>query len=173
MKQLILGGTRCGKSEYAEGEAAASGLVVRYIATAVDPVEDLAFQARIERHRQRRPDSWLLVEEALELPALLRHASPNECLLVDCLTLWLTNVMMLEDAEAQEHYVDGLIEALQETPARVLLISNEISLGVVPMGDFTRQFVDTLGLLHQRLAALSDQVTLVVAGLPLPLKPGR
>ncbi len=173
MKQLILGGTRSGKSEYAEREAAATGLPVTYIATAADPGEDQAFQARIERHRQRRPSSWVLVEEPLELPTLLRQAPPQACLLVDCLTLWLTNVMMLEDTGLQQQYVDALAAALAQTPARVVLISNEISLGVVPMGEFTRQFVDALGLLHQRLAALADEVTLVVAGLPLQLKADR
>ncbi|MHB1619728.1 MAG: bifunctional adenosylcobinamide kinase/adenosylcobinamide-phosphate guanylyltransferase [Sulfuricella sp.] len=167
MKELILGGVRSGKSALAERLAAESGLDVVYIATAT--VGDSEMAERIAHHRARRPARWELVEEPLRLAAALRGAAASErCLLVDCLTLWLNNVIADEALFQQER--SALLEMLPGLPGRVILVSNEVGMGIVPLGELTRRYCDEAGRLHQDLAQLCDRVTLVAAGLPLVLK---
>lgn len=167
---LILGGVRSGKSRLAEQLARDSGLDVRYLATA-QPREDAEMHARIEAHRVRRPAHWMMVEAPLQLAqALLAQDAPDRCLLVDCLTLWITNLLCLDDASVLEREREALIAALPQLKGRVILVSSETGLGVVPLGELTRRFVDEAGLLHQRLAQNCDRVLLTVAGLPLALK---
>ncbi|MBO2926238.1 bifunctional adenosylcobinamide kinase/adenosylcobinamide-phosphate guanylyltransferase [Metapseudomonas otitidis] len=169
MAELILGGARSGKSRLAERQAADSGLAVVYIATS-QPL-DGEMSARVAHHRARRPDHWGLVEEPLELARVLReHASAGTCLLVDCLTLWLTNLLMLEDEARLAAERDALLACIAELPGRVLLVSNETGLGVVPLGELTRRYVDEAGWLHQALAERCTRVTFTVAGLPMLLK---
>jgi adenosylcobinamide kinase/adenosylcobinamide-phosphate guanylyltransferase len=169
MLQLILGGARSGKSRLAERLAADSGLQVTYIATS-QPV-DGEMNQRVASHRQRRPDSWGLVEEPLALADVLRErAAPDQCLLVDCLTLWLTNLLLLDDPERLRHERDALLDIVPKLPGEILFVSNETGLGVVPMGELTRRYVDEAGLLHQALAERCERVVLTVAGLPLILK---
>jgi adenosylcobinamide kinase / adenosylcobinamide-phosphate guanylyltransferase len=169
MKELILGGVRSGKSRLAEQHAQASGLEVIYIATAV-AAGDAELEERIRQHRRRRPADWTLVEEPLALGATLRaHAAPRRCLLVECLTLWLTNLLCTA-ADRFEHERESLLDALPTLSAGVILVSNETGLGVVPLGELSRRFVDVSGDIHQRLAAICDRVTLTVAGLPQVLK---
>lgn len=169
MRTLILGGARSGKSALAERLAAQSGHDVVYIATAQAGDGEMA--ARIAHHRAQRPAHWLSVEEPLALADALRaHAQPGRCVLVDCLTLWLSNLLGDEDAQrcAREH--EALLNLLPTLKGQVVLVSNEVGLGVVPMGELTRRFVDEAGRLHQRLAAQCERVLFVAAGLPLPLK---
>ncbi|MBX8509713.1 bifunctional adenosylcobinamide kinase/adenosylcobinamide-phosphate guanylyltransferase [Pseudomonas cichorii] len=169
MLQLILGGARSGKSRLAERLAAESGLSVIYIATS-QPL-DGEMNQRVATHRQRRPDSWGLVEEPVELARVLReNAASGHCLLVDCLTLWLTNLLMLDDPERLAQEREALLECLAELPGEIIFVSNETGLGVVPMGELTRRYVDEAGLLHQALAERCQRVVLTVAGLPLTLK---
>lgn len=169
MAELILGGARSGKSRLAERQAADSGLAVVYIATS-QPL-DGEMSARVAHHRARRPDHWGLVEEPVELARVLReHASAGTCLLVDCLTLWLTNLLMLEDKARLAAERDALLASIAELPGRVLLVSNETGLGVVPLGELTRRYVDEAGWLHQALAERCTRVTFTVAGLPMLLK---
>ncbi|MDU9397880.1 bifunctional adenosylcobinamide kinase/adenosylcobinamide-phosphate guanylyltransferase [Pseudomonas sp. zfem003] len=169
MAELILGGARSGKSRLAERQAADSGLAVVYIATS-QPL-DGEMSARVAHHRARRPDHWGLVEEPVELARVLReHASAGTCLLVDCLTLWLTNLLMLEDEARLAAERDALLACIAELPGRVLLVSNETGLGVVPLGKLTRRYVDEAGWLHQALAERCTRVTFTVAGLPMLLK---
>ncbi|WP_165670739.1 bifunctional adenosylcobinamide kinase/adenosylcobinamide-phosphate guanylyltransferase [Metapseudomonas otitidis] len=169
MAELILGGARSGKSRLAERQAADSGLAVVYIATS-QPL-DGEMSARVAHHRARRPDHWGLVEEPVELARVLReHASAGTCLLVDCLTLWLTNLLMLEDDTRLAAERDALLACIAELPGRVLLVSNETGLGVVPLGELTRRYVDEAGWLHQALAERCTRVTFTVAGLPMLLK---
>ncbi|BCA30095.1 bifunctional adenosylcobinamide kinase/adenosylcobinamide-phosphate guanylyltransferase [Pseudomonas sp. 1D4] len=169
MAELILGGARSGKSRLAERQAADSGLAVVYIATS-QPL-DGEMSARVAHHRARRPDHWGLVEEPVELARVLReHASAGTCLLVDCLTLWLTNLLMLEDEARLAAERDALLACIAELPGRVLLVSNETGLGVVPLGELTRRYVDEAGWLHQALAERCTRVTFTVAGLPMLLK---
>ena len=169
MLELILGGARSGKSRFAECLAAESGLAVTYIATS-QPL-DGEMTERIAHHRERRPAHWTLVEEPLQLARVLREqAAANRCLLVDCLTLWLTNLLMLDDAARLAEERDALLECLDGLPGRILLVSNETGLGVVPLGELTRRYVDEAGWLHQAVAERAQRVTFMVAGLPMTLK---
>ena len=166
---LVLGGARSGKSRLAERLATQSGLAVTYIATS--QALDGEMSARIQHHRQRRPADWGLVEEPLELARALRdNAAPGRCLLVDCLTLWLTNLLMLDDDTRLAMQRDAFLEALAELPGRIILVSNETGLGVVPLGELTRRYVDEAGWLHQAVAERAGRVVFTVAGLPMLLK---
>ncbi|QHB26609.1 MULTISPECIES: bifunctional adenosylcobinamide kinase/adenosylcobinamide-phosphate guanylyltransferase [Pseudomonas] len=169
MRSLILGGARSGKSRLAEQLASASGLPVTYIATS-QPL-DGEMNERVLLHRQRRPDDWGLIEEPLALAAVLRaEAAEGRCLLVDCLTLWLTNLLMLENDQRLAEERDALLVCLEQLPGTLILVSNETGLGVVPMGELTRRYVDLAGWLHQAVAERCQRVVLTVAGLPLMLK---
>ncbi|KWU49031.1 bifunctional adenosylcobinamide kinase/adenosylcobinamide-phosphate guanylyltransferase [Pseudomonas sp. SIMBA_059] len=169
MHQLIIGGARSGKSRLAEKLATDSRLPVIYIATS-QPL-DGEMSERVAQHRQRRPEHWGLIEEPVELARVLReNAAPGRCLLVDCLTLWLTNLLMLEDAERLVHEREQLLETLASLPGEIIFVSNETGLGVVPLGELTRRYVDEAGWLHQALAERCQRVVLTVAGLPLTLK---
>lgn len=127
--------------------------------------------ARIRSHRQRRGDRWLLVEEPIELAsALAEHASENSCVLVDCMTLWLSNLLLSEQSGLFDRERAALLGVLPNLPGHVILVMNTVGMGVVPMGALSRQFVDQSGLLEQGLAELSERVTLTVAGLPMVLK---
>ncbi len=169
MLQLILGGARSGKSRLAEQLASDSTLPVIYIATS-QPL-DGEMSARVALHRQRRPDHWGLVEEPVELARVLReNAAADRCLLVDCLTLWLTNLLMLEDPQRLAIERDRLLDTLATLPGEIIFVSNETGLGVVPLGELTRRYVDEAGWLHQALAERCQRVVLTVAGLPLTLK---
>lgn len=183
MIELILGGARSGKSALAERRAAESGLAVRYIATA--QAGDAEMSRRIAHHRARRPPHWALVEEPLHLAAALAaHAAADRCLLVDCLTLWLANLMFAGGAAGQAEAggavdcpvlageISALLECLPQLAGRVILVSNEVGLGVVPLGAGTRFYVDEAGRLNQAIARIADRVSFVAAGLPLELKGG-
>jgi len=175
---LVLGGARSGKSRFAEQAAIESGNDVVYIATAT--VYDNEMQQRINRHIDDRPAHWLTVEEPLLLAKVLKqHADKDTCLLVDCLTLWLTNVLMAEQNQANDNssmirslaeYKEELLATLVSLPGQVILVSNEVGQGIVPMGELSRRFVDEAGWLHQDIGRIANKVTLVVAGLPMKLK---
>ena len=169
MLQLILGGARSGKSRLAEKLAAESGCAVTYIATS-QPL-DGEMNERVRHHRERRPEHWALIEEPIELARILRdNARADTCLLVDCLTLWLTNLLMLEDPQRLSAERDALLQCLAELPGEIVFVSNETGMGVVPLGELTRRYVDEAGWLHQALAERCQRVVLTVAGLPLTLK---
>jgi len=170
---LILGGARSGKSTYAERLAKESGLPVTYIATA--QVYDAEFSKRVQHHKDRRPANWALVEEPHYLAqALSRLATPNQCLIVDCLTLWLAQWLCSDCNPPQESNLeqqrDALLVTLPTLLGTVILVSNEVGMGIVPLGEINRQFQDAQGRLNQAVAALANQVTFVAAGLPLKLK---
>lgn len=169
MLELILGGARSGKSRLAERLARESGLAVCYVATSQALDDEMA--ARIAQHRARRPAEWALVEEPLALARVLREqAAPGRCLLVDCLTLWLTNLLLADDPQRLAQEREALLECLAELPGRVILVSNETGLGVVPLGELSRRYVDEAGWLHQALAERCWRVLFCVAGLPMTLK---
>ncbi|MBI3899417.1 MAG: bifunctional adenosylcobinamide kinase/adenosylcobinamide-phosphate guanylyltransferase [Gammaproteobacteria bacterium] len=169
MKNLILGGVRSGKSRLAEMLALKSGLPVTYIATAT--VGDGEMSVRIAAHRARRPTDWGLVEEPRALAAALRaHAAPDRCLLVDCLTLWLTNWLVAADDTGFARERNAMLAAVAGLPGEIIMVSNETNLGITPLGELTRRFCDEAGYLHQDLAQSCDRVVLVVAGLPMILK---
>ncbi|TCV64324.1 bifunctional adenosylcobinamide kinase/adenosylcobinamide-phosphate guanylyltransferase [Pseudomonas fluorescens] len=169
MLQLILGGARSGKSRLAEKLAADTGLPVTYIATS-QPL-DGEMNDRVAQHRARRPVEWALVEEPLALARVLReNAASGQCLLVDCLTLWLTNLLMLDAPEQLNAEREALLDSLAALPGQIIFVSNETGMGVVPLGELTRRYVDEAGWLHQALAERCQRVVLTVAGLPLTLK---
>ncbi|CAO3374381.1 bifunctional adenosylcobinamide kinase/adenosylcobinamide-phosphate guanylyltransferase [Azospirillum argentinense] len=164
---LVLGGARSGKSRYAEGLVTASPGPRVYIATA--QVWDAEMADRVARHQDDRGPGWTTVEEPLDLPgALRRHAAPGTGVLVDCLTLWLSNLMMA-DADVPARSAD-LLGALAVVEGRVVLVSNEVGLGIVPDNALARRFRDHAGRLHQDIAAVAQRVAFVAAGLPLLLK---
>lgn len=169
MLQLILGGARSGKSRLAEKLATDSALEVVYIATS-QPL-DGEMNQRIAHHRERRPSHWGLIEEPLELARVLQQAAgTGRCLLVDCLTLWLTNLLMLEDEQRLVLEREALLQCVATLPGEIIFVSNETGMGVVPLGELTRRYVDEAGWLHQALAERCQRVVLTVAGLPLTLK---
>ena len=169
MHQLILGGARSGKSRLAEKLAADSALAVTYIATS--QALDGEMSARVTHHRERRPAHWGLIEEPLALARVLRdNARADTCLLVDCLTLWLTNLLMQDDPARLAQEREHLLDCLGALPGQIIFVSNETGMGVVPMGELTRRYVDEAGWLHQALAERCQRVVLTVAGLPLTLK---
>ena len=181
MKELILGGARSGKSLLAEQRAAASGRQVIYLATGEAHDDEMA--RRIAHHRQRRPAAWRTLEAPLHLAASLASmAAADTCIVVDCLTLWLSNLLLrgagAAQAEAGEAldcplFADetaSLLATLPRLPGAVILVSNEVGCGIVPLNPLARLFADEQGRLNQRVAAVCQQVTLVAAGLPLTLK---
>ena len=166
---LVLGGARSGKSAYAQREAegaAASGGRLVMIATA--QAMDAEMAERIARHQEERGAGWRTVEAPVDLAAAIAALKPDEIAVVDCLTLWLSNVFMRGMTVADEF--GDLLSAVQTCPARLWLVSNETGLGIVPDNALARRFRDDSGRLHQKLAAVADQAVFVVAGLPLKLK---
>ena len=166
---LILGGARSGKSRYAEQLAANSQKSVVYIATAT--AFDDEMQRRIQHHQQQRNAEWMSIEEPLHLPDIIRqHAASNRCLLVDCLTLWLNNILFMAPKTQPAEWFDALFSACSDATGDIILVANEVGLGVIPMGEISRIFVDEAGRLNQKMAQLANNVTLITAGLPLHLK---
>ena len=175
--ELILGGQKSGKSRRAEALAQAwlsqsPGRSAMLVATAQGL--DNEMRARIARHQQDRAErvpGLLTLEEPLHLAqAITDHSHAQRLLVIDCMTLWLTNWMMPALGQPQEPPVASLLEALQSAPGPIVLVGNEIGSGVVPLGSQVRGFVDALGQLNQALAATCHRVTLMVAGLPQTLK---
>jgi adenosylcobinamide kinase/adenosylcobinamide-phosphate guanylyltransferase len=168
MKHLILGGARSGKSQYAENLAIASEKKLIYIATA--EALDGEMCTRIAHHQQQRDTRWLTVEEPKQLAKTLeKYAAADTSILVDCLTLWLTN-LLLSDEDTFICERAALLETFSTLPGDIFLVSNEVGMGVVPMDALSRRFVDEAGRLHQQLASQCDAVTMLVAGLPLSIK---
>lgn len=165
-----MGGVRSGKSRYAERLAAIEDGPVSVIVTASAGDEEMA--ARIAAHRARRPSHWCVREEPIALgQALLEVSRSGEAVIVDCLTLWLTNLMMQPDARLLERESGALLAALRAAPGRVILVSNEVGSGIVPVNELARRFADATGSLHQRLAEVCERVVWMMAGLPLTVKP--
>jgi adenosylcobinamide kinase/adenosylcobinamide-phosphate guanylyltransferase len=172
MKTFILGGVRSGKSRAAAELAAGTGLKVSVIATATALDEEMA--TRIASHRAERPRGWTVIEEPIELGAALRNAaSPGRVLIVDCLTLWLTNLLLSASAEALPRERRALLETLASLDTEIILVSNETGLGVVPTSELARRFADEAGSLHQQIATLCDRLLFMVAGVPLLVRGPR
>ena len=166
-RTFVLGGARSGKSKFAEGLVLESGLKPVYIATGRALDDDMV--SRIEVHKERRSTIWETVEEPLALvDALVQSSYPGRMILVDCLTLWITNLMMA-DANVI-HECAGLVSFLEEVEVPVVIVSNETGLGVMPTNKMAREFNDIAGSVHQEIASVCDHAFLVTAGLPLKLK---
>ena len=169
MKTLILGGVRSGKSRHAERIALESSLPVTCLVTA-QPL-DTEMAERIESHRIHRPADWLVIEEPLHLTrALDRWKGSGGCLIVDCLTLWLTNLLCRGNRELAELEFGLFLDAYPGLPGEVVVVGNETNMGIIPADEMSRRYCDLAGTLHQNIAGLSDRVILTVAGLPQVLK---
>lgn len=176
MKRLILGGVKSGKSQYAERGAKAwaaqpgnTDASVIYLATAEHHSNDEDFSKRIECHKSQRPSTWKTVEEPLNISAIIAQASgKKQCVLLECLTLWLSNILLDQALLAQR--IDDLCDVVEVYEGEIILVSNETGLGIMPPNALARQFGDEIGILHQRLAVSCDEVVLTVAGLPHFLK---
>ena len=180
MLQLILGGTRSGKSVFAEAqilqfETKMPTATVHYIATA--ELFDQAMSDRAKQHADRRPAHWQLIEVPLNLTQTLNKLNqPDRIILVDCLTLWLNNVMYYQQQNEPnnkthiESFFDDLLHCLKSHQAHIVLVSNEVGLGILPMDKNTREFADYSGLLNQKIANIAHKAYLITAGLPITLK---
>ncbi|TBR42849.1 bifunctional adenosylcobinamide kinase/adenosylcobinamide-phosphate guanylyltransferase [Marinomonas agarivorans] len=193
MKQLIIGGVRSGKSRMAEQTAIKLydqscqqdiGKKLIYLATAQSL--DSNMQARIEKHKEGRDERWQVIEEPINIASVLNaNNNQNTIILIECMTLWVTNLLMLEEqkqlaeqqlgeeqktlAPCQEH-IQLFMQALQSSVADIVIVSSEVGQGIMPMNALARRYADELGELNQTLAQLSEKVTLVTAGLPFALK---
>ncbi|MBF0157770.1 MAG: bifunctional adenosylcobinamide kinase/adenosylcobinamide-phosphate guanylyltransferase [Magnetococcales bacterium] len=171
---LILGGARSGKSRLAENLARTGGRSVAVVATA-RVGEDAEMAERIRLHRLARPGDWLTVEEPWHLAAAMEQlATPGRTIVVDCLTLWITNLLLREEQESDHglfsRELAALTRLLPGLPGESILVTNETGMGITPMGELTRRFVDATGRTNQELAQLCERVILMVAGLPWTLK---
>jgi adenosylcobinamide kinase / adenosylcobinamide-phosphate guanylyltransferase len=179
-RTLVLGGARSGKSAHAEGLAASVGKPVVYVATA--HAGDAEMAARIAHHRRRRDAAWTTIEEDFALGDVIAQASaPGKVMLVDCLTVWLSNLLFSEQHDYPEvgqiepparfHAErERFLQAMEQAAGELILVANEVGLGVVPQGAVSRWFVDEAGRLNQAVAARCERVVFVAAGLPLALK---
>jgi adenosylcobinamide kinase / adenosylcobinamide-phosphate guanylyltransferase len=164
---LVLGGARSGKSRHAEGLVTATPAPWIYVATA--QAYDDEMTARIAQHRSRRAEGWHTVEAPLDLVgAIAAHACSGQTILIDCLTLWLSNVML--DGRDVDAACDVLVDTLATATGPIVVVSNEVGLGIVPDNALARRFRDAQGRLNQQVAARADRVVLIAAGLPLTLK---
>ncbi|WP_188381100.1 bifunctional adenosylcobinamide kinase/adenosylcobinamide-phosphate guanylyltransferase [Oxalicibacterium faecigallinarum] len=182
MRTMVIGGTRSGKSTYAESLAKASGKQLIYVATS--EAGDDEMMHRIVHHRARRDAAWVTLEEPIALAAIIeQHSTPDSVLLIDCLTVWLSNLLFSEAMAFPEIGIieppaifhtqsNAFFQALASARGDIVLVTNEVGQGVVPTGAISRWFVDESGRMNQAVAALCDRVVLVTAGLPLTLKGG-
>lgn len=173
MIHFITGGAGSGKSAYAESLVKDLGQVskktVFYIATSVN--NDQEMLEKVEKHRQRRPDHWQLIEEPYFLADQLEKINDSgHIVLIDCMTLYLTNWLFGKAADHWQQEKQAFLQVAQKYSGNMFVVSNEIGSGVIPMGKGNREFVATAGELNQSIAAIANKATLVVAGLPLPLK---
>ncbi len=189
IKTLILGGARSGKSSHAESIAIESGKTLIYIATAKALDEET--KQRVAHHKKLRSGlGWKTIEEPLALATCLKKwAKPDSIILVDCLTMWITNLLSEKESNEEAHpptftsyksrgvclarlhkEVEALLACINTLPCDVIFVSNEVSMGIIPMGELTRQYVDEAGRLHQQLAQQIENVILMVAGLPHKIK---
>lgn len=163
---LVLGGARSGKSDFAEKLTLFADCVPKYVATAY--AGDSEMKARIAAHRKKRGRAWGLIETQTGLVNVIERAGPSQILLVDCLTLWLSNIMHAgHDIEAE---FAGLLRAAAKSEAKLVFVSNELGMGLVPETRLGREFRDYQGRLNQIIAQKADLTIFVVAGLPMTLK---
>jgi adenosylcobinamide kinase / adenosylcobinamide-phosphate guanylyltransferase len=166
---LITGGARSGKSRYAEERARQTGTRLLYIATAEAGDEEMA--RRIDEHRRRRGRDWLTVEEPVEIGRrLVEHRGKVDAAVVDCLTLWLSNLLPRGDERYVAGAVEEFVEKIRQINFSLFLVTNELGSGIVPDNPLARKFRDLVGWTNQRLAQVADEVILMVAGLPMSVK---
>jgi adenosylcobinamide kinase / adenosylcobinamide-phosphate guanylyltransferase len=163
---LITGGARSGKSGYAERRARELGVRRLYLATA--EAKDEEMRQRIEEHKRRRGNEWVTIEEPIELAeTLLAQRAQTDCALVDCLTLWISNLLLRYDTKYAQEKVTQFVETTRQLDFNLVLVTNEVGWGIVPDNPLTRQFRDLSGWASQRVAAAASEVVLMVAGMPM------
>src|SRR5262245_23425812 len=168
---LVTGGARSGKSNYAEQRATELGSRRLYLATA--EAKDEEMRLRIAEHKKRRGDGWITVEEPVALAGVLQAQRGRiDCALVDCLTIWLSNLLLHAGEKYVEEKVEELMQALPTLDFDLILVSNEVGSGIVPDNPLARQFRDLAGWVNQRTAAIAAEVVLTVAGIPMVIKKG-
>jgi len=179
MKHLVIGGVRSGKSafaqtlvqNYSQRIIGKNQPAVVYLATA--QALDASMEERIENHKKNRPSEWVLIEETIDIASVLLNPTfQKSTILIECMTLWLTNLLCLNNENSRQlgNTKLAFLQALEKTHANVVIVTSEVGLGVMPMNAMARDFADQTGELNQTLARLCDKVTLVTAGLPLALK---
>ncbi|MFK7859527.1 MAG: bifunctional adenosylcobinamide kinase/adenosylcobinamide-phosphate guanylyltransferase [Granulosicoccus sp.] len=178
-RSLILGGVKSGKSRHAEclADACSRQDAAQVILIATATAKDAEMQQRIDRHKKERNKSWAVLEEPLALANALNQATgdnagPAEqnCIVIDCLTLWVTNLLLQSDDELLRQEIDDFKQAVKSCRSRLIIVSNETNLGITPMGELSRRFCDETGLLHQALGQICEDVALMVAGIPMNIK---
>jgi len=166
---LITGGARSGKSKYAEERAFELGPRLLYLATG--EAKDAEMAERIAQHQKRRGEQWVTVEEPLEVGKVLQHHRGKvDCVLVDCLTLWISNLLLQKGEPYARGVVEDFIHGLPHLDFHVLLVTNEVGWGIVPDNPLARQYRDLTGWINQRMAETANEAVLMVAGIPFPLK---
>lgn len=178
MKTFILGGCRSGKSHFAEELTAKiaqeHNLPITTIVTANINEDDLEMKQRIFQHQQRRPKSWRVVIADINLGQTLMSIPTNSVILLDCLTLWLSQFYSIADKEVRQEKItttsQQFILQVQQSLNKIIIVSDEVGMGIIPMDSTTREYRDNLGILNQKVAKLCQEVFLITAGLPLKLK---
>ena len=169
MKHLVIGGVRSGKSAFAQQLVAEHHKPVCYIATSQVFDEEMA--QRVAQHKDSRPADWQLIEEPIELARTLDELSGSgKAVIVECLSLWLSNLLCLENEDTFAQQRAALMEAVETFQGDLVMVASEVGLGIMPMNALARRFGDEAGVLNQALVKLTDRVTFVAAGLPMPLK---
>lgn len=168
---LVIGGSRSGKSRYAQRLAETLDKEKIYLATC--PVIDAEITERIKRHQNDRDDSWTTIEEQIDISSIIQNLRSNQVLLVDCLTLWVNNLLYHSPQMTEEHLPqqwEKVKAALIDAPGDVIFVTNEIGMGIVPETRQTRTYRDMVGRLNQLVAAIAHKVDLIVAGIPMTIK---
>lgn len=169
MKHLVLGGVRSGKSAFAEKQIAATGRSVHYLATS--QVWDDEMASRVAKHQQDRPADWQVIEEPINVAETLNSLNHLEnAVIVECLSLWISNLLCLEDEFVFVAETRAFLNAVEAFQGDLVIVSSEVGLGIMPMNKLARRFGDEIGTMNQKLASLTEWVTFVAAGLPMPLK---
>ncbi len=167
---FITGGRRSGKSAYALELAESMGEKRLYVATA-EALDD-EMKERIARHREERGDNWDTAEEPIDIVNILDHSKKYNVILIDCLTLWLCNIMHNGEPnnETIMKHIHALADSCAASDTKVIAVTNELGLGVIPGDPLSRRFTDLAGIMNQRMAAAADRVVMTVSGIPLTIK---
>lgn len=169
MKQIVIGGAKSGKSQYCV-ELLKKTYKNPCLVVTAEP-KDLEMEERIKRHKENRPKEWLVIEEPFEISTCLQNIpKERDVVLIDCLTLWLSNLMLNFDDIQVLKYIDDFIVTVKEYPSDIILISNEVGLGIVPDNPLARRFRDLSGMLNQRLVDVCDSAIFMIAGAPIRIK---
>lgn len=171
MKQIILitGSVRSGKSDFALKLAKSSKKKVVFLATCIP--QDQEMRQRVKKHQQRRPKNWETIEKDINLSSIIDKRGKNEVIIIDCLTLWISNLLLteLEDKQLFKK-INEFTNTLKKTSCSVILVSNEVGWGIVPENQLARRFRDIIGTMHQKVSRISSEVYLMIGGIPLKIK---